>query len=129
MVLASQELGRNFMFLLISKLHTKVSCAFCCYKHCIVQQPNGNLCHLLYFIITFLALDPHGKGKQCVDVSTYTFPTWVKQDKKCCKTIFKKKIIPRQENVSKVISRDQSGSVTFSKCFQSFIKPFQEFMK
>merc|ERR1712180_163279 len=24
-------------------------------------------------------LDPHGKDKQCVDVSTYTFPKWVKK--------------------------------------------------
>merc|ERR1719244_715768 len=34
--------------------------------------------------------EPHGKGKQCVDVSSYTFPTWVQQDRKCCKTVTKK---------------------------------------
>merc|ERR1711962_539781 len=35
-------------------------------------------------------LDPHAKEKQCVDVSTYSYPTWVKKDKQCCKTEFKK---------------------------------------
>jgi len=45
------------------------------------------------------ALDPHGKGKQCVDVSTYTFPTWVTEDRKCCKTVFKKHTHARTKNV------------------------------
>jgi len=44
-------------------------------------------------------LDPHGKGKQCVDVSYYSFPTWVQEYRKCCKTIFKKHTHQREEKV------------------------------
>ena len=62
--------------------------------------------------MVFSALDPHGKDKQCVDVSTYTFPKWVKKDKKCCTTVFKKKIIPKHENVSKVMPNYSIKSVT-----------------
>merc|ERR1711962_587257 len=31
----------------------------------------------------------HGNGKKCVDVSTYSYPVWMKKEKKCCATVFK----------------------------------------
>merc|ERR1719447_728340 len=44
-------------------------------------------------------LDPHGKGKQCVDVSAYTYPEWKKKPKTCCETKFKKHVIERNKTV------------------------------
>merc|ERR1711973_636136 len=44
-------------------------------------------------------LDPHAKEKQCVDVSTYSYPTWVKKDKQCCKTEFKKVTYQKSKTV------------------------------
>ena len=50
-----------------------------------------------------------------MDVSTYTFPKWVKKDKKCCTTVFKKKIIPQKEKVSKIISNQIRLLLKFMK--------------
>merc|ERR1711962_1549130 len=61
-------------------------------------------------------LDPHGKGKQCVDVSTYTFPKWVKKDKKCCTTVFKKKVIPQKEKVCSKVTSQYCDVLPFTEC-------------
>jgi len=61
-------------------------------------------------------LDPHGKGKQCVDVSTYTFPTWVAKDKKCCKTTFEKQTHPKSEKVCSDVTSQYCDVLPYTAC-------------
>jgi len=64
------------------------------------------------------SLDPHAKGKQCVDVSSHTFPTWMQKDKKCCKTVFKKNIYQRSANVCNDVTALHCDVVPYTECEQ-----------
>ena len=44
--------------------------------------------------------DPHGKGKQCIHVSSYTHAKWEITPKSCCKTEFPKHTHKKWQNVS-----------------------------
>ena len=46
------------------------------------------------------SFDPHGKGPQCIEVSSYTYAEWEIIPKKCCKTEFPKDTKQRWKNVS-----------------------------
>jgi len=62
------------------------------------------------------SLDPHAKGKQCVDVSSYTFPSWAQHDRKCCKTVFKKQIVEQTANVCNNVTALHCDVFPYTEC-------------
>jgi len=83
------------------KKHCKKSCNECS----ITSTPSENK-----------DLDPHGKGKQCVDVSSYTFPTWLQEHRKCCKTVFKKHTFHREETVCHDVTALHCDVLPYTEC-------------
>ena len=63
------------------------------------KPPHQNYSQLTKYT-TKKNFDPHGKGKQCIHVSSYTYAKWEITPKSCCKTEFPKHTHKKWQYVS-----------------------------